>query len=260
MAFFFAVAPLSSLRPLVSATQLGFKHMSKCGGTDVVEVLRHAGINFTLFDERTGLSAERKKRPRTFVIASARNPCSYALSLWAYQGGKPWAAAQNDAAHALGITFWNRTGSHIYHSSTMGFVDWTRLTMKGRQHSIMAYRFFETLIEQTDSLHCFHDSLFHCASHFDDASVEQGLLSFAKLSQVDCWVFLESLCAPPPPPPHPLAVGVWQVYHLCVCRCRSRAQQRGVADLLETLPGHVRCGHPMVQVGQGAPVAETESI
>lgn len=257
MAFFFAVAPLSSLRPLVSATQLGFKHMSKCGGTDVVEVLRHAGINFTLFDERTGLSAERKKRPRTFVIASARNPCSYALSLWAYQGGKPWAAAQNDAAHALGITFWNRTGSHIYHSSTMGFVDWTRRTMKGRQHSIMAYRFFETLIEQTDSLHCFHDSLFHCASHFDDASVEQGLLSFAKLSQVDCWVFLESLCAPPP---HPLAVGVWQVYHLCVCRCRSRAQQRGVADLLETLPGHVRCGHPMVQVGQGAPVAETESI
>lgn len=183
----------------VSALQLGFKHMSKCGGTDIIALFRRAGIEYTLFGEETGLSAKQKKN--TYVIASVRNPCSYTLSLWAYQGGKPWAARQNQAAKTLGIPFWSHTSSNtssrVYHNSTVGFVDWTRLTMSGGQHSIMAYRFFQTLIAQRDGLACISDRFFRCARDFNDEQVEQGLLSFANFSQVDCWVFLESLCAFP---------------------------------------------------------------
>ena len=186
----FAVVAL--LQHSLHTMQLGFKHMSKCGGTDIRALFSNAGINFTLFSEQTGLSSKRKEN--TYVIASVRNPCSYALSLWAYQGGKPWAPMQNQAAQTLGFALWNHTASQ---SSPVGFVYWTRLAMLGGNHSIMAYRFFETLIAQRDSLTCHHDRFLQCARYFNDEDVEQGLLSFANVSQVDCWVFLESLCAIP---------------------------------------------------------------
>ena len=185
--------PSSSSRhnAVTPATRLGFKHMSKCGGTDIIASLRESQINFTLYDEATGLTAARTKD--TFVMASVRNTCSYLLSLWAYQARKPWAQVQNRHALALGFSLWNQTGRTHFQLDGAAFAAWSRLTMDSGRHSIMAYRFFETLVRQRDGLKCAHDRLLRCASSFDDKVVERGLHSFSKRSQVDCWIFLENL-------------------------------------------------------------------
>jgi hypothetical protein len=182
---------MASQNARASVIRLGFKHMSKCAGTDIIALLNESKIEFRSYGEREGLTAARTKQ--TFVMASVRNPCTYLLSLWAYQAGKAWAPVQNQHAAALGFRLWGETGSKPLQSDSGAFAAWSRLTMQGGNHSVMAYRFFETLVEQKDGLRCHLDQFFQCARTFDDDAVERGLRRFSEHSHVDCWIFLESL-------------------------------------------------------------------
>ncbi len=75
--------------------------MSKCGGKDINSLFKYSGIKCNSIGEPTGLTAYRTKN--TYVIASVRNPCSYALRLWAFQGEKPWAEKQNQSSCSTNI-------------------------------------------------------------------------------------------------------------------------------------------------------------
>ena len=186
-------------------------HQQKCGGTDIIRVLSAAGVRYDSWNDNQifGLSTETKGS--RFVVSSVRNPCSYLLSVWAYQVLVP---AMNNPTYraAMPAEFWSGMGKKYYQNDSAKFAAWFRSTMLNASHSIMTYRFYQRLVAQKNflpaprlptnirrpqksSLNGCQRPLFQgCASNFNDSLVERGLRSFWDTSLVDCWVFLESLC------------------------------------------------------------------
>lgn len=78
------------------ALRLAYKHMSKCAGTylqDIVVNVTAGGPPKTQILDEMFLKEQYAVTPARhrgrFVIGSTRNPCDYYLSLWAYQAKKP---------------------------------------------------------------------------------------------------------------------------------------------------------------------------
>ena len=193
------------------ALKLGYKHMSKCGGSYLVQLLRNMTrgmpgvLNTFFFDERYAVTPARHNG--TYIIASVRNPCDYYVSLWAYQSQKPWAAEQN-AAH--GGTLWQPEATtcglgsvncplqpESANSDPNMFEAWMNLTLRtngrsaGSPHGILTYRFWDQLVKQHDSLQCWADNMLECADSFDDAEVSTGMANFNPEANIDCWIRTE---------------------------------------------------------------------
>jgi len=136
---------------------LQLKSMSKCGSTQLSHVLKLLSaasvIRYRELIEPKGLT--HAAASGSFVISSVRNPCDYAVSLWAHQHGKPWREAQNaqSVAEQLGPIFESspRAGQRHAYSSAATFNNWVRRTLRAGAHGIMSYRFYETLVAQASS-------------------------------------------------------------------------------------------------------------
>ena len=87
----------ATARDGAQSCQLQYKHMSKCAGTDITAILRalqkasQEPLDLAILGEAHGL---RSDTAGGFVMASVRNPCSYYLSLWAYQSARKFAAEE----------------------------------------------------------------------------------------------------------------------------------------------------------------------
>lgn len=179
-------APASQLR-------LGFKHMSKCAGSEIAKLLDTAKIKFHAYGEKE--SVQEKNSKDMFVIASVRNPCSYLVSLWAFHGGRSWAEEQNLEAQLRGTPYWENVGKLYTHANPQHFQNWARETVDQSEKSVMSRRFFEGLVQKRNGLSCWGPNVLTCDSpdqHLPDREIEEGLLQFAERSRVDCWVYLES--------------------------------------------------------------------
>jgi hypothetical protein len=163
--------------------RLGYKHMSKCGGVFLNNIIRGAVEYHRLIPEETGVTPKRKRD--TFVIASTRNPCDYYVSLWAYQHRKKFAPSQNDK-----YGFFN-FGDHTHQNATKfrEWLDW----VQGPHFSVMSVRFWETLVVQKDGLSCWADAMGECTKNKDDEVVHRDLANFDPFDAVDCWMYRETL-------------------------------------------------------------------
>jgi hypothetical protein len=167
---------------MVGKIRLGYKHMSKCGGVFLNNLLRDVVKVHHFYPEETGLTHERTHD--VFVIASTRNPCDYYVSLWAYQHDKWFSGEQNEKHDFFDF------GKP--HENATKFREWLAW-VQGPQFSVMSVRFWETLVAQKDGLSCWADSLGSCTKNTNDGAVERDLAHFDPFDTVDCWLYTETL-------------------------------------------------------------------
>jgi hypothetical protein len=161
---------------------LGYKHMSKCGGVFVNNIIQDMADQHRFIGEVVAVTPERKRN--VFLIASTRNPCDYYVSLWAYQHRKPFAAAQNKQFGFFDFGGHSKTNATKFRS----WLSW----VQGPRFSVMSTRFWETLIAEKDGLSCWKDSLGSCSKHLDDAAVDRDFRKKGFKDAVDCWVYVET--------------------------------------------------------------------
>ena len=193
--------------------QLAYKHMSKCAGTFIREVVQNLTasqpglLREDLLSEQLSLTAAR--RDGAFVIASVRNPCDYMASLWAYQTEKPWSLSQNRQFNG---SLWQpeaaecvKYGPHAdkmppkcppsANSDPGKWGHWVNETQRGSDVGIMTYRFWEQLVAGSDELTCYADKLLNCSRNAPARTVQRDMAAFAPVAVADCWVYTETLDA-----------------------------------------------------------------
>lgn len=174
----------------VKTRPLAFKHLSKMAGTFVIDVLHHVvgkgdytgKGDWVLIDELFALTD--KRRGDAFVISSARNPCDYYVSLWAFDATKNFA---HFSMQDGGSAFFEE-GNH----NATKFRNWLAWT-QSHGHGPMSYRLWETLVQRKDDMTCWDQVLGFCGEGIDDKKVETDLAAWSPKATADCWIHTENL-------------------------------------------------------------------
>lgn len=163
---------------------LVFKHLSKIAGTYVIDLLNTVmgKGKWNLVDEMFALTDARKGDG--FVISSARNPCDYYVSLWAFDSTKNFALFSMQDGGSEFFAAENKNATKF-----QNWLAWTQSHGTG----IMSYRLYETLVGLKDGMSCWDQELGFCGEKFDNKKVEAGLAAWSPNATADCWVHTENL-------------------------------------------------------------------